>query len=332
MPDSERAAVSERPDGPTARLLPRSDLPTVERRAAMMGTDIQVLVLGDGDVPAAQVADAALAEMARIEALMSEWRDDSLLSAVNRAAGHHPVAVTPELMRLLVESARAAELSAGAFDITFAGAGRLWDFKHPDPQPPTATAVAAALATVGHVRLILDQAAGTAFLHDPGMRIGLGGIAKGYAVDRAAQVVAKHGFTNFAVNAGGDLCVRGRRGERRWSVAIRDPRQADQHLAVIPVSNAAVVTSGDYERFFIHQGRRYAHIIDPRTGWPVDHCQSVTVVAERTYWADALATAVFVLGPERGLALIESLPDAECLIVDADGRPRVSSGLATSGN
>lgn len=323
--------MNDRPDGPTAQLLPRADLPTVARRAALMGTDIEVLVLGGEEAAAVGAAEAALAEMARIEALMSEWREDSLLSAVNRAAGRQPVAVTTELLRLLAESARAAELSAGAFDITFAGAGRLWDFKRPDPRPPTAPEVATALAAVGHRRLILDHDAGTAFLRDPGMRIGLGGIAKGYAVDRAAQVVARHGFTHFAVNAGGDLCVRGRRGERRWSVAIRDPRHADRHLAVIPVSNAAVVTSGDYERFFLHEGRRYAHIIDPRTGWPVDHCQSVTVVAERTYWADALATAVFVLGPERGLALIESQPDAECLIVDADGRPLVSSGLAGAG-
>lgn len=297
-----------------------------------MGTDIQFIILSEDHPAAERAIDAGLAEMVRIEALMSEWKNTSLVSAINRGAGRAPVPVTPELLRLLVEAQQAAELTMGAFDITFAGAGRLWDFKCAVPNPPSAEAVNAALAVVGFRHLVLDQAAATAALTKPGMRIGLGGIAKGYAVDRAVQVIANHGFAHFAVNAGGDLCVRGRKGGRKWSVAIRDPRRADAHLAIIPASNAAVVTSGDYERFFMHEGRRYAHVIDPRTGHPASGCQSVTVVAPRTYWADAIATGVFVLGPQAGMALIETLPDVAALIVDDDGRPHISSRLRASGD
>jgi thiamine biosynthesis lipoprotein len=161
----------------------------------------------------------------------------------------------------------------------------------------------------------------------PGMKIGLGGIAKGYAVDCAVAVIKNAGFNDFAVNAGGDLVCKGRKQDKLWWVGIRDPRNIEENLAFLPVSNLAVVTSGDYERYFIKAGKRYSHILDPDSGWPVAHCQSVTIMTRTAARADALSTGVFVLGPEKGLALIEELTDTECVIIDGQGKPHVSRGL-----
>ena len=185
-----------------------------------------------------------------------------------------------------------------------------------------------ALARVDYRKLVLDPEKRTAFLAEAGMRIGLGAIAKGYAVDRAIEWLERDGFKNLSVNAGGDLAVRGKKNGELWWIGIRDPRREDDFAAVLPVSNASVVTSGDYERFFMHDGKRYCHIIDTRTGFPASSCQSVTILAKPTYFADAFATAVFVLGPERGIALVESLPGVEAMIIDADGRTHLSQGLA----
>jgi thiamine biosynthesis lipoprotein len=167
------------------------------------------------------------------------------------------------------------------------------------------------------------------FLEKPGMRISLGGIAKGYAVDRAVEVLRESGIQGGIVSAGGDLKAFGKREDGGpWKVGVRNPRDPSKNISVIPVSNLAVATSGDYERYRVVGGRRYHHIIDPRTGYPSRGCMSVTVVTEQALEADALATAVFVLGPERGRALLEKLPDVEGILVDGDGRIVASSGLS----
>lgn len=314
-------------DGSPASLIRRGDEPVVERDASLMGTDVHILVLTEDRDGAERAIDEALAEIRRIEDLMTDWRDDSPLSAINLAAGAAPVKTSREIVDLLLESVRASDLTGGKFDVTYAGAGRLWDFAAPNPSLPDPEAVRAGAARVDYRRMRIDAEALTVFLPEAGMRIGLGGIAKGYAVDRAARILRDRGFRDFAVKAGGDMIVRGRREGRLWWVGVRHPRRRGENVAILPVSNVAISTSGDYERFFEIDGKRYCHILDPDTGYPVDHCQGVTILAKTSTWADALSTGVFVLGPERGMDLIESLPDVEGMILDALGEIHVSSGL-----
>ena len=293
-----------------------------------MGTAIDFLVADK--VPAEQAnaaIDAALAEITRIEDMMSDWKDSSALSALNRAAGVSPVSVPAELMFMLKEAKRIAELTRGKFDITYKGAGKLWDFQAVPPRLPDPDAVRTAIQRIDYRKLELDEAAGTAFLKEKGMAVGLGGIAKGYAVDQAVKLMRANGLKHFVINAGGDLHCSGRRDGKLWWVGIRDPRAATENVAVLPLANLSVATSGDYERYLMIYGKRYCHILDPQTGYPAQHCRSVSILADNTYLADAFATGVFVLGPEKGLALIESLDGVEGMIIDHTGGLHVSAGL-----
>lgn len=291
----------------------------------VMGTDLKVEAIGTDPVALDRAIAAAVAEIERVEDLMTDWRPSELMR-LNGAAGTGPLEVDPELARMI---ARALEISGhtdGAFDITYAGVGSLWDFKQVPVVVPEPAAIEAALSRVGYARVTVDLEASTVDL-PADMRIGLGGIAKGYGVDRAMAVLMEHGVEHGIVNAGGDLKALGRRLGETWEVAIKHPRDEERVLAVIPVSNSCIVTSGDYARFFEHEGRRYHHIIDPRTGYPSEGCMSATVVAPEAATADALATSMCVLGPERGLALAERLARVEVLLVDMAGEVHVSSGL-----
>ena len=311
----------------TTRLLDGAAVPLVSREAVLMGTQISVLIATDRTDAAHAAITAALAEMARIEDMMTDWRDESALMAINHAAGQAAVGVPPELFSVLQDGVDIGRLTHGAFDITWKGGGRTWDFAATEPRIPDAATIEAARQRIDYRQLELDADAGTAFLTRPDMAIGLGGIAKGYAVDRAAALIEAAGFKDFVVNAGGDLLVRGHRGEALWRVGIRHPRDGQANIVELPVANVAIVTSGDYERFVEIDGTRYCHIIDPRTGWPARECQSVTILAERACWADAFATGVFVLGPTEGMALIESHPGLEGIIIDAEGGIHRSSGI-----
>lgn len=296
-----------------------------------MGSDLEIDVFGPDQALCDRAVAEARAEIDRLDRMMTDWKAESPLMDINRAAGVGPVATTPELYFLVERSLRVSELTDGAFDITFAGAGKLWNWRAKDPQIPGAEAVKASLATVGWRGVALDPKARSVFLTKPGMRIGLGAIAPGYAGDRAIEKIRALGIRDACVNVSGDLMAIGRKGGEPWKIGITHPRRKGDTLAVLPVSNAAVSTSGDYERYFEKDGRRYGHIIDPRTGYPADRCQSVTIVAPKLAFADALATGVFVLGPERGLALVEKLEGVHALVVGADGTLHVSPGLRKEG-
>ncbi len=326
-PQTDPGKESVIDDASPASLIRRGNEPAVERDATRMGTEVHIVILTEDRQRADRAIDAALEELQRIEDLMTDWREESPLSAINRAAGQDPVPTSREIVDVLLESVRVSDLTGGKFDATYAGAGRLWDFASAHPALPDPEAVRAGVARVDYRRMEIDPEACTVFLPEAGMRLGLGGIAKGYAVDRAASMIRSHGFRDFAVKAGGDMVVRGRRDGRLWWIGVRHPRRHDENIAILPVSNVAVSTSGDYERYFDLDGKRYCHILDPDTGWPVDHCQAVTILAKESIRADGLSTGVFVLGPERGMALIESLPDVEGMIIDAQGGIHVSSGL-----
>ncbi len=293
----------------------------------MMGTDISIVILTTKKKLAEQAIRVAFAEMKRVEDLMTDWQDTSPLMAINRNAGLQPIKTPQEILTLLAEAQKISELTDGAFDVSYGAVGELWDFTKKTGTAPARAEITSKLPLVDYRKIKIDPKAGTAYLEQKGMRIGLGGIAKGYAVDRAVQVIKRFGFDNFAVSAGGDLTVRGRKDGKLWNVAIRDPRDKSRNIALLPVSNATVVTSGDDERYFEHQGKRYTHILDPRTGYPADKVQSVTILSQQASWADALATGIFVLGPKKGLKVIESLPNVEGMIVDKHGKIHASKGL-----
>src|SRR5262249_42511057 len=223
-----------------------------------------------------------------------------------------------------------SEETGGTFDVTFAALSGLWkfDYQDKDGTVPDRREIARRLPLVNYRDLIVDDAAGTALLKRNGMRVNLGGIGEGYAVDRGGYNLGKRGFADFMIRAGGDMYVGGKRGDRAWRLGIRDPRgPADRIFATLELTDGTFSTSGDYERFFMKDGRRYHHIIDLRVGEPATQCRSVTLVAKRAVVADALAKGVFILGPDEGMALIERTPGVQGAIVRAKNEVSISSGL-----
>jgi thiamine biosynthesis lipoprotein len=290
-----------------------------------MGTVVRIELWIDNRKAGQAAIAAVMDEMRRVDRLMSTYKEDSKISLVNRRAATEPVTVSRELLELLARSLRMSELTDGAFDITYASAGHLYDFHR--KVKPSADALAAALPAINYRHVVLDRANSSVRFLRSGVRIDLGGIAKGHAIDRAIALLKARGIQHALVSAGGDSRLIGDRRGRPWVVGIRDPRQENEVVAVIPLSDAAISTSGDYERYFEADGVRYHHIINPGNGQPVSGVRSVTVVGADSTTMDALSTSVFVMGVNKGLALVESLPDVEALIVDADGKMHYSSGL-----
>jgi FAD:protein FMN transferase len=273
---------------------------------------------------------AAVDEIKRIEALMTTWRPDSELSRVNEAAGVAPVPVGQETYDVVAASIHTSQISEGTFDITFESLHGLWKFdENWDPHPPSDADVKAKLPLLNYHHVHLDEAKRSIYLDQKGVRISLGGIAKGYAVDKAAKVLENAGLTSFFVQAGGDLYTRGKKPDGTdWSTGVRDPRGPEgSFFALLAVTDHAFSTAGDYERSYTVNGRRYHHIIDPRTGYPATASRSVTIWAKTALVADELDDAVFILGPEKGLALVESQDDVGAVIVDAQNKVWVSKRL-----
>jgi thiamine biosynthesis lipoprotein len=291
----------------------------------LMGTlfDIQI-VSADREAGTAALREA-FKEVARIEELLSEYSEESEISAVNREAGRQPVVVGPELYGVVSRSIGASELTGGAFDITFATCGHLWSFR--EPRIPDEAEIAECLPRVGFRRLRLDDDRSSIFLPGSDMRIGISGIAKGYGVDRAAEVLEEHGFGDYIVDGGGDIRLAGSKGGRPWKVGVADPRRPGELFSALTLDRGAIVTSGDYEKFFERDGIRYHHIIEPSTGRPARRSVAVTVIAPTAMEADALATGLFVVGPRRGLELVEGLEGIEALFFDPDLAVHASSGF-----
>jgi thiamine biosynthesis lipoprotein len=270
---------------------------------------------------------AAIEEIKRVEDLMTTWRD-SEVSRINAAAGKAPVKVGDETFAVIKESVHASEISEGTFDITFHTLHGLWKFDEDlDPHPPSDKDIKARLPFVGWRNIKLDEKEKTVMLAKPQTQIGLGGIAKGYAVDKAVAVLDKAGLTSFFVQAGGDLFARGRKIDgSEWQAGVRDPR-SKEIFAMLPLTDRAFSTAGDYERSYIVDGKRYHHIIDPRTGHPATACRSVTIWAPTALLADEIDDAVFILGPEKGMKLVESIDGVAAVIVDAKNNVGVSKRL-----
>ena len=294
-----------------------------------MGTEVHISAWTTDEAATVTAFDRAFDEFDRLDALMSTWKDGSDILRLNAAAGNAPVAVSAEVREVLRASHEVSEWTSGKFDVTFAALSGLWKFDHDiDGQVPDRSQIAPRLPLIDYRALQVDDRAGTASLTRAGMKVNLGGIGKGYAVDRAVTILRDAGLFDFMIQSGGDLFVAGRRGDRPWRVGIQDPRGApDTMFAALELTDVALSTSGDYERFFIRDGRRYHHILDPDTGEPALRSRSVSIVAKTSTAADGLSTGVFILGGEEGMALIEKLPDVEGVIVTAENNVLVSSGL-----
>lgn len=292
-----------------------------------MATAIDVLVPPGPD--AKGHADAVFDLFRGVETSMNEWREGSPIAEINRLAGGKPVAAPGAVRRILHRGMEIGARTHGAFDVTWAALWGLWDFSaRAKPHVPDPAEVAARLRLIDYRKVEIDDRAGTVRLPVAGMKLGLGGIAKGWALDEAAKLLRSRGVRNFSVTAGGQVYVGGQHGDRPWRVGIRNPRgSGDDILAVFDAHDASASTSGDYEHFFNVDGVLYHHILDPSTGMPARGLRSVTVLAADATLADALSTALMVLGRAKSLALLEKFPGVECVLIDDHGEMWSSPGL-----
>jgi thiamine biosynthesis lipoprotein len=295
------------------------------REEAIMGTSIRVEVWSEDAAVAGAAMAAVMHEMHRIDRAMSPYKPDSELSRINRDAAHGAVAVSEEMFDLLARSIDFSRISDGAFDITYAGVGHLYDYRQ--RIRPTDAQLAAGRAAIGYRNLILDADARSVRFARAGVRIDLGGFAKGYAVDNGAAILRRHGIRHGIVTAGGDSHIVGDRRGRPWAIGIRDPRREGGVIALLPLEDAALSTSGDYERYFEADGIRFHHVIDPKTGKSPAHVRSVTVIAKDGLTTEAFSKCVFVMGVEKGLQFIESKPGVDAVVVDGTGVLHYSTGL-----
>jgi thiamine biosynthesis lipoprotein len=291
----------------------------------IMGTRIVVELWADERAAGDAAIDAVMDEMRHIDATMSTFKPDSEVSRVNALAAREPVKISAELFGLLSTALEYSRITEGAFDITYASVGFMYDFRariHPDEKQ-----IAAALPAVNYRHLLLDRATRTVRFSQAGVRIDLGGIAKGYAVDRGIEILQRRGFSHALVSAGGDSRIIGDRFGKPWIVGIRHPDRKDEVIARLPLVDTAISTSGDYEHYFDENGVRYHHIIDPRTGHSASAVRSATVIAPTATRTDGLSKTAFVLGAEAAIRIYEKLGDVDAVLVKPDGTVLYTKGL-----
>lgn len=286
----------------------------------LMGSRFEITVVANDSTQARRFINLAVNEINRIEKLISSWDINSQTSAINRNAGIKPVKVDEELFNLIERSITISKISDGAFDISYASMDNIWKFDGSMKEMPSPELITRAHAKVGYNNIELDKENGTVFLKLVGMKIGFGAIGKGYAADKAKALLIEKGAPAGIINASGDMNTWGKQANgQEWKVAITNPMDKSKAFALLPISEGAVVTSGDYEKQVSFNGASYSHIIDPRTGYPTKGIISATVFAPKAELADALATAIFVMGTEAGLNLINQLPKIECVIINDSG-------------
>lgn len=291
----------------------------------MMGTEVSVRLWHDDADKGRSLVEAIFAEANRIDQLMSTYKEDSRISEINRYAATRPVVAGEELLQLIQRSLEVSVLSEGAFDITYESVGKHYDFR--TNQRPDAGTIEAERDLIDYRLLRLDPDSGTVQFGAEGVRINLGGIAKGYVVERGVALLRAAGVRHAVVTAGGDSRLLGDRIGQPWMVGIRDPREDGKVAMTVPLQDEAISTSGDYERYFDEDGVRYHHIISPSTGNPASGVHSATVIGPDGVMTDALSTSVFVLGVDKGLRLIATLPGYEAIVIDEKGQIYFSDGL-----
>jgi FAD:protein FMN transferase len=297
------------------------------KKLKLMGSRFDISVVANDTLKAAYYINLAVEEITRIEKLISSWDSNSQTSEIIRNAGAKPVKVDKELFDLIERSIAISKLTDGAFDISYASMDKIWKFDGSMKTMPSEKEINESVSKVGFQNILLDKENKTVFLKLKGMKIGFGAIGKGYAADKAKALLISKGVMAGIINASGDMNTWGKQPNGDdWKVAITNPLNKNNTFALLPISNSAIVTSGDYEKYVNFNGKRYSHIIDPRTGYPASDIISVSVFAPKAELADALATSVFVMGTEIGLNRINQLKNIECIIIDSKG------GIHTSNN
>ena len=299
----------------------------------LMGSSFEITVVTEGEDFAKESLAIAKKEIIRIENLISSWDQKSETSRINRNAGIAAVEVSKELFDLIFRAQQISKLSSGAFDLTFAAIDKLWNFDGRESEMPNPDTLKASVFNIGYQLIELDEESLTVFLPKKGMKIGFGAIGKGYAADRAKQLLVERGVLGGIINASGDMNTWGTKPDgSSWTIGIVNPMNNKKVFSWFSLEHNAVVTSGDYEKFTQINGRRYSHIIDPRTGIPSQGIVSCTIFASKAELADAIATAVFVMGVESGLFLIDQLPDIEAILIDDSGIIHCSKNIEIEEN
>jgi len=302
------------------------------RTLRLMGNAFTITVVADDAEAGAGFIDLAVAEIKRIEALLTTFSEDSQTSQINRNAGIAPVAVDAEVFRLIERSIAISGITQGAFDITYGGLDKsLWNFDRNMTALPDAATARKMVHLIDYRNIELDPENCTVFLRKKGMRIGFGGIGKGYAADRARRFLKSAGVSAGIINASGDLATWGMQPDGRpWTVGISNPDNPDLPFSYLNISDKAIATSGNYEKFVMIGGKKYSHTIDPKTGMPVHGIKSVTVICDSAEFADAMATPVSVMGVRAGLFLIDQVPGLHAIVIDDDNRVYTSKNINLS--
>lgn len=301
---------------------------THKRTLSMLGSPFEMIVVAK-DIPEAdRYIDMAVAEVSRIEHLISDWIPTTPISEVNRNAGIKPVKVPQEVFDLVGRAMKISELTSGAFDISYASMDKIWKFDGSMTKMPTPEEIKNSVSKVGYKNILLDSKNTTIFLKIEGMKLGLGGIGQGFIADKIKAMLVEKGVVAGIVNISGDINTWGKQldGEK-WKVGIKNPMNKDKIFATFPLEDSSVETSGSYEKYVTFNGVRYSHIIDTRTGYPASGVISVSVFAKSTELADALATGIFVLGVDVGLDLVNQLPSVGCIYVDDKGKIFTSKNI-----
>lgn len=301
----------------------------VKRTLKLMGNRFEFTALAEDQLHGNAAIDAAVAEVTRIERLLTTFNESSQTCQINSAAGVSPVRVDQEVIALIERAQKISEITDGAFDITYGSIDkRLWNFdQHMTSLPDQQTALAS-VDLIDYRNVVIDKPSSSVMLKNKGMRIGFGGIGKGYAADRAKLVMQDHGIKSGIVNAAGDLTAWGKQHDgKAWTVGIADPAQTKQPFSALNISDMAIATSGNYEKFVVIDGQRYSHTIDPKTGLPVSGVKSVSIICPSAELADALATPVVVMGVKVGLELINQIKQVACIVIGDDDRVFTSKNI-----
>jgi len=304
-----------------------------KRKLVMMTSPFEMTVVAKDTIQGNEYIDAAIAEVSRIENLVSDWKPNTQISEVNRNSGIKPVKVDDEVFQLIKRAIKISKITDGAFDISYASMDKIWKFDGSMKTMPTPEEIKKSVEKIGYQKIILNDNEKTIFLRDKGMKLGLGGIAQGFIADKIKILLTAKGCTSGIANVSGDISAWGKQPDGKpWTVGIINPMNKDKVFATFPLIDSAVETSGTYERYVVFDGIRYSHIINPKTGYPAQGVVSVTVFAKQTEIADGLAKGVFLFGVEAGLNFVNQLKGVECIIVDDKGKIYSSKGIDIKNN
>lgn len=292
-----------------------------KRTTLLMGGRFDITIVAKDSVSAEQNINTVIAEITRIENLISDWKTTSQVSEVNQNAGIRPVKVDREVFELTQRAIRFSEITHGAFDISFAAMDKIWKFDGSMTEMPSAEAIKKSVEKVGYKNIILDSVQSTIFLKMKGMKIGFGALGEGYATDKCRDMMLAKGIQAGIINGSGDMSTWGTQPNgKAWNIGITNPFDAEKLIAVVPIHNGSVTTSGSYEKFVVFNGQRYSHIINPATGYPATGLCSVTVFGPDAETANGLSTSLMVLGKTAGLILLNKYPDYSCIMISDDGK------------